>query len=133
MASRLPTFCPHCGRVAPPGKRCDCRPRRRREATAADATRREREPWRDSYSKPGYQRARQVAIGRTSGRCASCGKECAVFDGRRWITRGMDGEVHHRVPLRDGGTDEAGNLVLLCKSCHALADAALRRAKSRRR
>lgn len=117
----------------PAGKRCECRPRKRRQPTAADGTRRDREPWRDSYSSPGYQRARQVAIASTGGRCARCGRECAVFDGRRWITRGMDGEVHHKVPLRDGGKNEAGNLVLLCKSCHAIVDAALRRSKRRGR
>ena len=28
-------------------------------------------------------------------------------------------EVHHKVPLADGGTHEKSNLIALCKSCHA--------------
>ena len=28
-------------------------------------------------------------------------------------------EVHHRLPLREGGTHDASNLISLCKSCHA--------------
>jgi 5-methylcytosine-specific restriction enzyme A len=28
-------------------------------------------------------------------------------------------EVHHLVPLRDGGTHEDGNLAALCKRCHS--------------
>lgn len=28
-------------------------------------------------------------------------------------------EVHHRVPLSEGGTHDEGNLVSLCKSCHS--------------
>ncbi len=46
---------------------------------------------------------------RFKGKCFVCG-----FDE---IT-----EVHHIVPRRYGGTDEEGNLVLLCPNHHALAD-----------
>ncbi len=28
-------------------------------------------------------------------------------------------EVHHKVPLSEGGTHEESNLVSLCKECHA--------------
>jgi 5-methylcytosine-specific restriction protein A len=28
-------------------------------------------------------------------------------------------EVHHVVPLADGGTDDEANLMPLCKSCHS--------------
>ena len=28
-------------------------------------------------------------------------------------------EVHHILPLADGGTHDAGNLMALCKSCHS--------------
>ena len=28
-------------------------------------------------------------------------------------------EVHHRVPLSEGGTHDEGNLISLCKSCHS--------------
>jgi 5-methylcytosine-specific restriction enzyme A len=33
-------------------------------------------------------------------------------------------EVHHRVPLAEGGTHEKSNLISLCKSCHAQIHAA---------
>jgi len=29
-------------------------------------------------------------------------------------------QVHHRVPLRDGGSNELSNLELLCARCHRL-------------
>ena len=28
-------------------------------------------------------------------------------------------EVHHIIPLRDGGTNDINNLMALCKSCHS--------------
>jgi 5-methylcytosine-specific restriction protein A len=28
-------------------------------------------------------------------------------------------EVHHKIPLDKGGTDDFGNLMSLCKSCHS--------------
>jgi 5-methylcytosine-specific restriction protein A len=28
-------------------------------------------------------------------------------------------EVHHVIPLADGGTDDEANLMPLCKSCHS--------------
>ena len=28
-------------------------------------------------------------------------------------------EVHHKLPLAEGGTHEDSNLIALCKSCHA--------------
>ena len=34
-------------------------------------------------------------------------------------------EVHHIVPLADGGTSERSNLISLCRSCHMKAHVAL--------
>lgn len=28
-------------------------------------------------------------------------------------------EIHHKLPLSQGGTHERGNLIALCRSCHA--------------
>ena len=28
-------------------------------------------------------------------------------------------EVHHKLPLAEGGTHDEGNLISLCQSCHA--------------
>ena len=125
--SRTRTYCPHCGRVVPAGKRCPCRPRPRRKPTEGDRTRGMREPWRVNYSTKEYQAARQKAIARTNGRGSACGRACAWFDGAKWRTAGMGGEVDHIVPLCKGGTNAPGNLQLLCKSCHGTKDARLRR------
>ena len=40
--------------------------------------------------------------------------------GRAWkrILVPVD-EVHHKLPLSEGGTHERSNLIALCKSCHA--------------
>ena len=127
--SRLRTFCPSCGRVVPPGQRCQCRPRPKRAPTGADGTRGEREPWRRAYSTKGYRQARQLAIARTQGRCCDCGRRCAWKDGRVWRTAGMGGEVDHLVALCEGGTNDASNLELRCKSCHRKRDDMRRKAR----
>lgn len=119
-------YCPHCGR-AYSGARCPCRPRAKRKPTAGDLTRSEREPWRREYSSAEYQRNRQTAIARTRGRCADCGRVCATFDGK-WRTAGLGGEVDHVRALCEGGANDAGNLVLRCKSCHKRRDDMRRRA-----
>lgn len=125
-------FCPHCGCAVPAGKPCPCRGGRKRKPTAGDATRAEREPWRSHYKTAEYQRNRQAAISAQAGRCKDCGMICATFDGRRWTTSGMGGEVDHEVPLCEGGTDEPSNLVLRCKSCHSRAETKRRMARKRR-
>lgn len=112
--SKTATFCPHCHSIVPAGKTCPCRERARdRKAT---------EPWRSSYRDREYVRNRQVAIERQHGRCKDCGRPAATWDGAQWTTKGM-GEVDHEVPLRAGGTNDAGNLALRCLSCHRRADA----------
>lgn len=35
--------------------------------------------------------------------------------------------VHHRIPLADGGTNDEGNLIALCKACHSAIHLELRR------
>jgi len=126
---RMATFCPHCGRIVPAGRCCDCRPRPKRQRTQGDYTRAEREPWRSEYWTGDYQRNRQLAIARTKGRCTDCGRVCAWHDGSKWRTAGMGGEVDHVVALSEGGTNDAGNLELRCKSCHGKRDARRRRAQ----
>lgn len=125
--SRLPTFCPHCGKVVPGGARCPCRPRPKRKPTPSDQARAEREPWRKRYAGAEYRRNRQRAINRDRGRCVDCGRVCAWFDGKQWRTAGMGGEVDHIRALSEGGTDDVENLELRCKSCHKKRDDARRR------
>lgn len=129
--ARLRSFCPYCGQVVPVGARCDCRPRLKRKDTQGDKTRGKREPWRRNYSSKDYQQARQQAIDRTKGRCTDCMKQCAWFDGTKWRTAGMGGEVDHIKALSEGGTNDAENLALRCKSCHAKRDAKRRREAGR--
>ena len=87
----------------------------------------QREPWRINYTTAEYQKARQQAIARTRGRCTDCGKVCAWFDGNKWRTAGMGGEVDHLKALCEGGTNDPANLELRCKSCHGKRDAKRRR------
>lgn len=120
-------FCPHCGRTVPAGSRCPCRPRPKRKPTPGDATRGEREPWRRAYATEEYRAARQRAIARTRGRCSDCGRVCAWFDGGRWRTSGMGGEVDHVKALSEGGGNDERNLELRCRSCHRRRDERRRR------
>jgi 5-methylcytosine-specific restriction endonuclease McrA len=82
----------------------------------------QRESWHRNYYDPDYLTARQEAIERTKGRCTDCGKICAWYDGTRWRTAGMGGEVDHVTALCDGGTNDPANLELRCKSCHGKHD-----------
>ena len=125
MTGSLPSFCPYCKRIVPAGERCQCRPRPKRKPTPGDATRSEREPWRKAYSSSEYQAARQRAIERQRGLFMDCGRPCAWYDGKRWRTAGMGGEVDHEQPLRDGICNE--RLTLRCKSCHAKVENLRRR------
>ena len=120
-------FCPDCGREVEVGKRCSCKPARKRKPTAGDETRGKREPWRTSYNDKVYRQSRQQVISMAGGKCEKCGRVVAWWDGKRWQTSGMGGEVHHIKALRDGGGNGASNLMLLCKSCHGLVDAARRK------
>lgn len=122
--SKTATFCPHCYSVVPAGKTCPCRNR--------DARRKRTEPWRASYSDPEYIRNRQVAIERQHGRCKDCGRVCAEWDGTRWITQRLGGEVDHEVPLCEGGTNSMDNLALRCKTCHSEIENKRRKRRSRR-
>ena len=48
---------------------------------------------------------RQRAFLDQGRRCSECGKAGRL-------------EVHHRKPLSEGGTNDLGNLVVLCRGCH---------------
>ena len=57
---------------------------------------------------------RTYVVQRAKGLCQLCGCEAPFKD--------KDGdpylEIHHVIPLRDGGTDSAENLIALCPNCH---------------
>lgn len=117
--SKTRTFCPYCASIVPAGRTCPCRNR--------DAQRKAREPWRSNYRDREYLLNRQVVIEAQGGRCKDCGIVCAEWDGEKWATQRLGGEVDHEVPLAEGGTNSVRNLALRCKRCHGKADAERRR------
>ena len=116
--SKTRTFCPYCSSIVPAGKTCPCRNR--------DTRRRQMEPWRENYRDPEYIRNRQIVIESQHGRCKDCGRVCAEYDGVKWNTKRLGGEVDHEVPLARGGTNDESNLALRCLHCHRRADATRR-------
>ena len=64
--------------------------------------------------RPGDLSSRQLVRTRRrlwaeqKSRCGKCAR----------LTRLQDMELHHRKMLRDGGTNDPGNLILWCKPCH---------------
>lgn len=121
-------MCAKCGRPHAVGERCPMR-----AASSGSKRTREQErgrkaanPWRRSYSSAEYQRARQAALDATDGRCAVSGVRIAEKRGGRWVMLG-NGGVHHKVPLSQGGTNDASNLVPLETGVHNRVDAARRR------
>lgn len=121
--AKMAMLCPWCHHVVPARTTCPCRKVGRDRKAEAD--RRKREPWRGRYASSKARDAKQVAMERTKGRCSMCGAQVAEQVQGRWMARG--GEVHHVIPLRDGGTDDPSNLTLMCLSCHRTLDASLRR------
>lgn len=60
---------------------------------------------------PEWERARKQALRRDQFRCQGC----TAHPGK---THGVDLQVHHIVPVSDGGTNDLDNLLTLCNSCH---------------
>ena len=69
------------------------------------------EPWRRIYGTEKWKRTRANARRRAGGRCERCGREAKTLD------------VHHRIPLKDGGAPyDPDNLEVLCRPCHRELD-----------
>ena len=68
---------------------------------------------RDPAVKKRYGRAWQRIRDRYAAEHPLC--ESCLEEGRLTAME----EVHHRLPLTEGGTHDEGNLVSLCQSCHA--------------
>jgi 5-methylcytosine-specific restriction protein A len=65
-------------------------------------------PWQghnSQYDTAAYRRNRKLALGRAGHRCEQCGAA---------------GRLHcdHIIPLSRGGTDDLGNLRIMCPACH---------------
>lgn len=61
---------------------------------------------------------RRVVISRANGHCQLCGMEAPFKrpDGLPYL------EVHHVIPVSEGGCDDVSNLVALCPNCHRMVD-----------
>ena len=95
------------------------------EAHKAEADRRDRRGrYRESARARGYTRQYEKArawLLRRQPLCARCLERGKVVEAE---------QVHHIVPLSEGGTNDPGNLLPLCRACHE-AEHAARRAGSR--
>ena len=105
------TVCPHCGAGGERHKRA--------RKSYAD---RKGEIARSNLYSTTYRKARQFAIDRTGGLCASCGTPVAARHNGRWTIIMPGGSVHHITKRIRGGADTDDNLVLLCPTCHKHAD-----------
>lgn len=102
------------------------RPRSNRRS---DRERLDAEPWRAKGYGGQYRSQRQKVIERQCGRCKDCGKQVATKQADGTWSCSLGGQVHHKVPLSEGGGHGASNLVLLCPSCHYKRDAKRRRSQ----
>jgi len=57
---------------------------------------------------PDWRKRRKLVLRRDRFTCQDCGGSDPV----------AELEVHHRVPISDGGSHELNNLVTLCDGCH---------------
>jgi len=101
--------CLVCGRSGP-RRFCDAH-----EPKVDEATRLERNPYRQAYKSTVYATNRQHRYERARGRCENCGKhvgpgewECDhVITVREWTRRGLSGDPN-----------DITNLRVLCTDCH---------------
>lgn len=110
-----------CGATALPGaSRCAaCEAKRAKTPPMPERMRTALQPYRRSYHSAEY-RANRALVRKAATACAVCG-----------YPLGRDFEIHHIVPLRDGGTDDVGNLAAVHRHCHKGLTAG-RRAQRRR-
>lgn len=99
--------CNRCGKVYKP-----IRKRPRGDGDAAQA----------EYRRRRWLRVRRMQL-RRQPLCQNCLDEKRVTSAT---------EVHHRKPLRLGGTNEWANLVSLCRACHMRIERALKALEAER-
>lgn len=104
MSFTFPRPCVMCGARALPGtNRCALHPAPKQ----TEADRLAAAPYRRSYSSAEYRANRERRHELAGGRCEACG-----------VRLGPGWECDHILPLKDGGTDELGNLRCRCRACH---------------
>lgn len=119
-------ICPDCGRPIRRGEKHVCPARatqpadeRRRRTRDQELERDRSEHWRKHYRSKEFRHNRLVAIARTHGCDAITGEPLYEHHRGGWVPiPGKHGEVHHRVPLSQGGTDKVDNLMLVSQATH---------------
>jgi len=48
--------------------------------------------------------------------------KCEICDKHNSTSLEKRLQIHHKKPVREGGTDELGNLMLLCPTCHQIEE-----------
>ncbi|NBW22197.1 MAG: HNH endonuclease, partial [Caulobacteraceae bacterium] len=102
------TSCLSCGRLIQLGSssRCtDCKPKRVRRFGQAKP-----------YQTKEWQAARRKALSQAGHTCCMCGTQLQL-------------QVHHRLPLSEGGSHDQSNLAVVCRSCHPVLEARDRKAR----
>ena len=59
---------------------------------------------------------RERKLAAHEGKCAICG-----WSAKSPVLRSNGCELHHIIPVAEGGTEEWNNIILLCPNCHRLA------------
>jgi len=73
-----------------------------------------REPRTESQRRPKIRAGvKHVVVARDQGRCTHINPDGKRCEQRRWL------DLHHAVPVADGGTDAPTNLTTLCHHHHA--------------
>lgn len=110
-----PWLCKYCG------EKC------RREAYRDRNKEHNRGPYARIEDTQKRQNVRDEMIIAYSGKCALCGWQLApvpfLFRKKYYASYGL--EMHHIVPVSEGGTAEWDNLILVCPNCHKQADMGL--------
>jgi len=74
-----------------------------------------RQSWQEGIRRePIPSTVRHAVYMRDQGRCAHRNAEGIRCDEKRWL------DLHHRVPVCEGGTDHLDNIITLCKTHHRL-------------
>jgi len=101
---KRPCSYPGCGRLTD-GRYCE----EHRQIAGRQYNKYKRDPNTNQRYGRAWRRIREFYI-QSHPLCEQCEKEGRLTSAE---------EVHHILPLADGGTHDAGNLMALCKSCHS--------------
>ena len=78
---------------------------------------------RDEYATRKNRESLSKRLGATARRIAARDENRCVYCGATAETSGAHLHLDHVVPRSEGGADEAGNLVLACRSCNSARQA----------